>query len=35
VQPVKGKNMTDEQLLQAFRKQPDEEQKQASMIIHS
>jgi hypothetical protein len=35
VQPGKGKNLTDEQLLQAFRKQPDEEQKQAFMIIHS
>ena len=32
---MKGKKMTDEQLLQAFRKQPDEEMKQSLMIIHS
>jgi hypothetical protein len=27
--------MTDAELLQAFRKQPDEEHKQAQLIIHS
>lgn len=31
---MKGKQLTDEQLMQAFRKQPDEQAKQTAMVVH-